>query len=288
MNKQEILINIRNMEMEYFNMKINIKTSQKVALEILKVVTETCEKLDLNYFLMYGTLIGAVRHEGFIPWDDDVDIMMPRKDYTMLMNYFLNNPSSLHGLEIFKPSNNKKYPYMITRISNPNYKIKRDNEKPYGMGLFIDIYPFDGLGNKYCRALQLQAKGDGLSSLYYLSTRNRFMKDHTKGVLKNILKYPAYLTSKWIGREKLQNLLLKLANNDFYQSKYVCCATWTAGGKKDLFKRKWFDNYVYLPFEDQKFRVPKYYDEVLKHIYGDYMKLPPKNKQISHHYYTLL
>ncbi|MDD6432617.1 MAG: LicD family protein [Lactobacillaceae bacterium] len=269
-------------------MKISLKTSQKISLEILKVVTSACEELNLNYFLMYGTLIGAVRHKGFIPWDDDVDIMMPRKDYTALIKAFSKDPSLLHGLDIFSPLTSSKYPYMITRISDPNYKIKRDNEEAYGMGIFIDIYPFDGLGNNIYKALEIQALGDGLSSLYYLSTRDKFTKDHTKGILKNTLKYPSYLVSKSIGKTTLQKSLLKLANDKFYSSKYVCCATWTAGGEKDLFKRSWFDEYIYLPFEGQNFRVPKCYDEVLKHIYGDYMKLPPKSKQIGHHYYMVL
>ena len=156
------------------------------------------------------------------------------------------------------------------------------------MGIFIDIYPFDGLGDNLFKAFILQAKGDALSSMYYLSTRDSFCKDHTKGLLKNILKKPAIVISKKLGKPYIKRKLEKLANTNFYSSKYVCCLTWTAGGGKDLFDRKWFDEFIYVQFENEKFRVPKNYDKILKHIYGDYMKLPPKDKQIGHHYYTLL
>lgn len=268
-------------------MKMEIKDSQNISLSILKIVTDICEKLNLNYYLMYGTLIGAVRHHGFIPWDDDVDIMMPRKDHDILVNYLSQNPGELHGMELFNPDSCENYPYMITRISNPNYKIQMKNELPYGMGIFIDIYPFDGVGDKLNEALRIEHKGDILSSLCYLSTRKHFAKENTKGVIKNIIKYPAFIVSKILGKNFFQRRLFKLSNRKFYDSKYICCATWTSGGERCLYKRKWFDKYVYLNFENYKFRVPKDYDKVLKHTYGNYMKLPPINERIGHHFYTV-
>lgn len=262
--------------------------SQKVSLNILKSTTDICEKLDLRYFLIYGSLIGAVRHQGFIPWDDDVDIMMPREDYNRLIKYCNKNKKELKGLEIFTPIHGQQnYPYMITRISNPNYKIEIKNETSYGMGIFIDIYPFDGLGNDLRKALQIEKKGDKISSLYYLSTRKHYSKENTKGIVKNIIKFPAFIFSKLIGKSYFQNKLFELANTEFDHSKYVGCATWASGGIKDIFEREWFEKYIYLNFENYKFRVPYCYDKVLTHIYGDYMKLPSKKDQIGHHFYTL-
>lgn len=268
-------------------MKMKIKDSQKISLNILKIIADNCEQLNLHYYLMYGTLIGAVRHHGFIPWDDDVDIMMPRKDHDALISYLQRTPSALHGMEIFSPITCDRYPYMITRISDPQYKINMKNEKSYGMGIFIDIYPFDGVGNNLKEALKMEHKGDLLSSLCYLSTREHFAKENTQGFLKNIIKYPAYLLSKAIGKDFFKKRLLNLSNNDFYNSKYVCCVTWASSGIKDLYEEKWFSNYVYLRFEDYKFRVPQDYDIILKHTYGDYMKLPPINKRIGHHFYEV-
>ncbi|MEE6659946.1 LicD family protein [Limosilactobacillus pontis] len=268
-------------------MKLDIKKSQKISLNILKTVTDICEKLNLRYYLMYGTLIGAIRHKGFIPWDDDVDIMMPRKDHDILVKFFLDNPTALCGLNLFTPFNNLKYPYMITRISDPNFKIIVRNEKAYGMGVFIDIYPFDGLGNELDKALLIEKKGDKLSSLCYLSTRNHFSKENTEGFIKNVVKFPAFIIAKIIGKDYFQKELSKLKNNNFDDSKYVSCTVWASGGEKDIFKSKWFRDFKYAKFENYKFRIPIDYDIVLKHTYGDYMQLPDPDKRIGHHFYEL-
>lgn len=268
-------------------MKMKVKDSQGISLNILRIVTNICEKQNLNYYLMYGTLIGAVRHHGFIPWDDDIDIMMPRKDYDVLIKFLKENPSELHGMEIFNPDFCKDYPYMITRISNPNYKIEMDNEYPYGMGIFIDIYPFDGVGDKLSDALKIEHKGDILSSLCYLATRKHFSKENTKGVAKILVKFPAFILAKFLGKDFFQNRLSGLSNKNFYSSKYVCCVTWASGGKKDIYERKWFDRYTYMNFENYRFRVPLDYNNVLKHTYGDYMKLPPVKERMGHHFYNV-
>lgn len=269
-------------------MKMKTKDSQNISLNILKIVTDVCEKMNLNYYLIYGTLIGAVRHHGFIPWDDDVDIMMPRKDHDILIKYLKKNPNELQGMELFDPASCKNYPYMITRVSDPNYKIQMENERPYGMGIFIDIYPFDGVGDDLNKALKLEHKGDALSSLYYLSTRKHFAKENTKGVVKNIIKYPAFILAKLLGRNFFKEKLFKLSSDgDFYNSKYICCVTWTSVGERCLYKREWFDEYIYMKFENYKFRVPKDYDKVLRHTYGDYMKLPPVSERRGHHFYSV-
>ena len=112
---------------------------QQESLKILDVVSDICAKLQLRYYLAYGTLIGAIRHQGFIPWDDDIDIMMPRPDYEQLLQYFRDNAESLKPLELYSTADCPDYPYMITRISNSNYVLDVHNEKPYGLGLFLDI-----------------------------------------------------------------------------------------------------------------------------------------------------
>ena len=149
--------------------ELTIKETQRISLEILHTVAEICEEQHLRYALIYGTLIGAVRHHGYIPWDDDVDIMMPRPDYDKLLVYLKDHIQEYPHLQVFNRDECPEYPYMITRISDDRYVIEMANEKPFGMGVFIDIYPYDGLGKTKDEAIKYGLKGDRLSSLCYQS-----------------------------------------------------------------------------------------------------------------------
>lgn len=266
--------------------ELTVKEIQDISFEILKIVAGVCEQLHLRYFLFYGTLIGAVRHRDYIPWDDDLDIMMPRPDYDKLLLNFAEYTSEYEYLRLFNHDTNRDYPYMITRVSDDRYHIVMDNETEYGMGVFIDIYPFDGLGNTKEEALKFGLKGDRLSSLCYQATRKHYAIENTTSALKKIVKFPVFILSKCIGKNYFQNKLSDLAGVTNYEhSNFVGCVVWLSGGAKDIFPRQWFDEYVLLTFGSEKFRAPKEYDALLKHIYGDYMQLPPEKDRIGHHSY---
>ncbi|MDY6063076.1 MAG: LicD family protein [Erysipelotrichaceae bacterium] len=268
--------------------ELNIKETQKIAIDILDKVAEICDKLNLRYYIFYGSLIGAIRHNDFIPWDDDLDIMMPRKDHDILVDYFIKHQYEYPNLEVFNHDLNEDYPYMITRISDNRYRIVMDNEKEYGMGVFIDIYPFDGLGNNEKEAISFGMKGDHLSSLCYQATREHFAIETTTSIFKKIIKFPVFLYSKIRGKDVFQDKLNKLAGvKDYDKSEYVGCVVWLSWGKKDIFKRKWFDEYIMVKFGEKEYRVPKMYDTILRHGYGDYMQLPPEKERIGHHHYKV-
>ena len=267
---------------------MTIQEIQSVSLEILKVIADICEEQNLRYYIIYGTLIGAIRHKGYIPWDDDVDIMMPRPDYEKLLSYLAENMHQYPYLKVFNRDTCQAYPYMITRISDDRYCIEMDNEEPYGMGIFIDIYPYDGLGNTKEEALEYGLKGDHLSSLCYQATRKRFAIENTTSTLKKIMKLPVFVYAKIVGKDKFQKKLDALARVKPYdESEYVGCVVWLSGGERDMYLKKWFDEYVVVPFEKYEFRVPKEYDVILRHIYGDYMQLPPEKDRIGHHFYKV-
>lgn len=268
--------------------EINIQETQKVALEILKIIADICEINGYRYYLMYGTLIGAVRHGGFIPWDDDIDIMMPRPDYGKLLEYLSEHITEYGHLKIFNPRVCTVYPYMITRISDDRYRIVKDNEKEYGMGIFIDIYPFDGLGNTRREAFKFGMTGDLLSSLCYQSTRLHCATETTMSSLHKLIKLPAFWFSKAVGKDFFQKRLKKLENIKAYDEyMYVGCVVWLSGGMKDIFKREWFEVYEMHKFECYKFRIPKQYDLILRHIYGEYMELPLEKDRVGHHCYKV-
>ncbi|WP_288162054.1 LicD family protein [Dubosiella newyorkensis] len=268
--------------------ELDLKNVQNISLEILKTISDICEKKGFNYYLMYGTLLGAIRHEGFIPWDDDLDIMMPRNDYERLLRYLQSHKQEYPDLDIFNPQTCKDYPYMITRISNNKYKIVTENEKDYGLGVFIDIYPFDGLGNNSLIATIHGLRGDLLSSLCFQSTREYFTLANTESFLKKSAKYPIFLLSKLLGTKVLMNKLEKLSHKyDYKTSNFVGCVTWLSGGKKDIFQKKYFTKTIKKKFENYYFNVPNGYEIILKQIYGNYHELPPMNQRVGHHFYKI-
>jgi len=266
--------------------QLTMQQTQAIALEILHTVAGICEAQKLRYALIYGTLIGAVRHHGFIPWDDDVDIMMPRPDYDKLLAYLDIHIDEYPNLKVFNRDTCPAYPYMITRISDDRYVIEMENEKPYGMGVFIDIYPYDGLGTTKEECIRYGLKGDRLSSLCYQATRDHFAMETTTSPLRKLLKFPVYLAAKLCGKDFFQKKLEKLARvKDYETSSHVGCVVWLSWGEKDIFPRQWFEETILMPFEHYEFRVPKCYDQVLRHEYGDYMQLPPEEDRIGHHFY---
>ena len=259
---------------------------QQESLKILDVVSDICDKLQLRYYLAYGTLIGAIRHQGFIPWDDDIDIMMPRPDYERLLQYFRDNAESLKPLELYSTADCPDYPYMITRISNSNYVLDVHNEKPYGLGLFLDIYPMDGVGDTEEEYTSRKKEATRYSSLCFLSTRLRCEKGNTKKRWKLLAKYPAFLLAHLLGKNHFVNRLNRMAARcDYEASNYVGCLVWGSDGVKGIFPKEWFLEAVDVPFEGRSYKAPVNYDAVLRRLYGDYMQLPPEKDRIAHHFY---
>lgn len=267
--------------------KMELKDVQKVALDILIKIDKICHDLHLDYALAYGTLIGAVRHKGFIPWDDDVDIMMPREDYEKLINYFHDNRKNLEPLELFDYRTNSDYPYMICRVSDSRYRLDVYNEKDYGLGVFVDIYPLDGVGNSCSQYIKIKKRTSRYVSMCFLSTRQKIKRENTKSLIKYVLKIPAFVIAKTIGKNYFMKKLESWAGRYNYQDcKYVGCIVWASDdGIKGIIEKQWFEEKIEMSFENYNFKVPKEYDKILNRIYGNYMQLPNKEDRIAHHYY---
>lgn len=264
---------------------------QAVELDILRVLANICEEQHLDYFLMYGTLLGAARHKGFIPWDDDLDIMMKRPDYDKLLEYLMDHEEEIKPYQLFSKYNNPEYPFMIARLCDTRYKYVANNEKDCGMGIFVDIYPLDGSGHTW---KEVQRKGNYfrfLSSMCFLASRERFFVDHVeysskKSIKQTMVKCPLYLIAKATGVKFWFKRLEGLKSKYKYEEcTYVGPTTWQSDYKRDVMKKEWVDETVFIEFEGEQFRVPKEYKKVLKHKYGNYMEMPPVEKCVATHDY---
>lgn len=271
--------------------QLSFRDVQLGATEVLKKLDALCREQGWTYFLTYGSMLGAIRHQGVIPWDDDIDIMMPRPDYNKLRAYFIENAEALYPLKLFAHDTVKNYPHMIARISDQRYHLVFENEQDYGIGLFVDIYPLDGVGSDYDAAVKHVRRNKLTASLCFLTGRKSFGADNTSSKLKMLLKFPAYLWAKCMGnRHYIRKLEQAVAHFSYEESEYVACAAWPAGpshGKeRDVFKKELFEEVVDVPFEDTTMKVPKNYDTFLRTTYGAYMTPPEESKRTTNHTYN--
>lgn len=250
--------------MEY----LSLDQVKQIELNILKYVDAVCKEHNLRYFLSFGTLIGAIRHKGFIPWDDDIDISMPREDYEKLIHITENIEDPRYKVLSYKTV---KYPYPFIKVVDSFTRIEDDGVVDYPhKGLWIDIFPIDGFKTpQRPMASKITMSLERLRSL----ASYRILPDKHKNH-KILWKF-----SRMIGAEFFQNIIQKLSENRLYDSNdYAGCFY----ASLKIMKKEVYGNGTTAQFEGFEFSIPTEYDYFLREVYGDYMKLPPADQQISH------
>lgn len=269
-------------------MEINIRDIQLKELEILKEFIIVCNKLNVKYFLDSGTLLGCIRHEGFIPWDDDIDVSMPREDYEL----FLKKGQELLPKRFFLQTyeTDPEYTMNFAKIRNSETTFIETTVKNLKInhGLYIDIFPIDGykpnkkiknfINKKIYTLCNLQ-----INKKYILPKKDENLKEKIQMLVSNIL----------YGKKTIKQIIIKkdrIAKKYEYKNcDYVGMYCYpTVPISKNYLEKEVFDT-EYRKFEDiPNASVPKKYDEYLKNIYGNYMKLPPKEKRVAHHYNEII
>lgn len=245
--------------------------------EVLAEIDKFCKQENIEYSLAYGTLLGAIRHKGFIPWDDDIDIIMLRNDYERFIRSF-RHPK----MQLVNHQTSADYPYPFSKIHNSKTLVIEESDSSNTFGLYVDVFPIDGLPtNKYIRKYHIYKMRflkelidiKNMSSVKDRSIAKNFITQFVKSILK-----PLSLNS-------ILNLIDRNAKKyAIGNSDYAANLVWeTTSAKWKAIPLKYFRDLIQIPFEEKYYQAIGCYDQWLSLVYGDYMRLPPVDKQVSNH-----
>lgn len=251
-----------------------LKRLQETELEILKVVTDFCDEKGIRYCLTSGTLLGAVRHNGFIPWDDDIDISMPRADYEKFLTYA---DDFIDGYEIVCTKLNNQYPIAIAKVRKCDTVMKEPSMAHLDInhGVWIDVFPLDRVK----------------------STQRLKRRAHNFNLLTTVINYKLKVSNPKKIKTKFICMalgLLSIKELDKIRTRIMTAEECTDAKMYTSFasnlgpSRLLFDESVYFPakkikFETEIFYAPAKIDVWLTGAYGDYMSLPPENERVNRH-----
>ncbi len=261
------------MTTQYSKQQIDrIRTTE---VEILDVIVELCDKFSLKYSLAYGTLIGAVRHRGFIPWDDDIDIIMPREDYERLKKLWKDSKMNDYYIHDYYTDINCTNNFMKIRKKHTTFYSSKGFDNPKMSGIFIDIFPADRVPKRKISRL-IQYCAAAINLLY-----SRQYTSGTKGLIgageKILLKVPRGIQISI--RNKAERIKRHWNRNGC--GYYVNAAT--IEECKKYFPENMFESFVELEFNGKTYKATAEYDGFLTLMYGNYMKLPPDSERVWGH-----
>jgi lipopolysaccharide cholinephosphotransferase len=263
-----------------------LKQLKIVELEIFKSFIAVSEKLNLKYYLMDGTLLGAVRHQGFIPWDDDIDVGMMRSDYEIFIANAQDYLPSYYFLQTFQTDPGVLNNFAKIRDSRTTFIETSQKNQKINHGIYIDIFPLDYFpdSEEARRAIHKRNRVLSLRIRKELSLPSEFKGPTYRELLKGLagtiakIRYPSPQDAL-IERNKLY----RACDNSGKVINY--CGAY---GTKSVCPVEWFGDGERISFEGVEAIIPKGWDLYLKQVYGDYMQFPPENKRVPHHYAEII
>lgn len=253
--------------------KLDESEIKAIELGVMDYIHNLCQKKNINYSLAYGTLLGAVRHKGFIPWDDDVDIALKREEYDKLYQAILQDDDAIYKVVSFE--NDARYPYPFYRVYDvrtvyDNNYIENDIE----LGICVDVFPFDYYKDVNTEMVKLDTyRRLSVYTLYGVHNKN--------AKLKNIIRYLMVLVFRltrvknW--NKKMNDLAMQAKEGEYID--YLM----ENKTRSTKFDKSLLDNVIDSSFEDRVYKIPESYAQILTAIYGDdFMEIPPVEKQVQH------
>ena len=264
--------------------EMTVKDIQEMSLDILKDVHEFCIENNISYTLYGGTMIGAIRHQGFIPWDDDVDIAMPRPDYQRFLSLY----KSKRGYRLFASGTKENY-LAFSRVCEMekthviNIKLPWANQPT---GVWIDIFPLDGAPDDEikCEKLLKKLRRYWKRTCYSRSAKSSIstakgFPEKAKLIVKKI-----FYNDSFISNEKIVNKYIEEASKvKWDETGHFWNCSYLRYGMKEYQEMSDYTSTNLVPFEEQAFCVCNGYDHLMRVKYGDYMMLPPEKSRKSNH-----
>lgn len=261
-----------------------LRNVQLIQLEIAKEVKRICEQNNISYFMDGGTLLGAVRHKGFIPWDDDLDFGFTRDNYEKFIATAKKNLSSEFFLQTWDSDREYGYAFAKIRKKGTIYQERIAQDSDANCGIFIDLFPYDNLPNDKNKRRKLITKLTFLKMLLKTKVNYKpWMENETINWKRWMNYLPVRFVSQFVSKDRIQKhymKIVKVANTEKSELIYLQVAeklgVWAM-------KKEYFSKYISLKFEDTFFPAPVGYKEFLTDGYGDYMTPPPIEKRKNIH-----
>lgn len=255
---------------------------RRVQLEILSGVDEFCRKNGISYFIFSGTLLGAVRHKGYIPWDDDIDIAMLRPDYDRFMESF---NGSVQKLRVIDNEHESEFPYPFAKIERTDTLLVENDELTdiFPLGINIDLFVLDGRESREDAVFAIRKN----SLLYKMLMVKNVSKRKGRALHRKVILRVLKMMLAPITRKKLIRSLVRNGRGDMDMKggkiRFYCNLCFPMAGEIEIYSAEIFSSHTELPFEGKSYWAPVGYDQWLSLRYGDYMQLPPAEQQVTHH-----
>lgn len=251
---------------------------RKIQMDILSYVDKVCHEQNIKYSISGGTLIGAVRHKGFIPWDDDIDIMLTRQEYDKLVKALSGDYEDSKPYKILTHSISKDFQFPYAKIVDERTILRENVKGCKDFGVFVDVFPIDYIPKSGVNLLFSRMR-----FLYNILILKRLTTNRKRSFLKNATIKLSQIILAPVSSDRILDKMDAIARKAGRQTTdKMACLVW-GYGKKEIIPAGVHQKHCMLPFEDRTYMAIADYNTYLTNLYGDYMKLPPKDKQISHH-----